>query len=87
MRGVIPESIRSRRSPTLLDPLFDRGLFDRETKIVQDLLHGGTPAWKGFVDQDFVAGVGRNSPSDDKLVLWHCLSFELWRRKHGWEVG
>jgi len=87
MRGVIPEPVRVRQQPTLLDPLFDRGVFERETKMVDDLLHGRGSVWKEFVDPSFVAGLGPDSPSAHKVVLWNCLSFELWRRKYGWEVA
>ena len=87
MRGLIPESIRRRQTPTLLDPLFDRGVFERERGVVEDLLQGGHPIWQEFVDPAFVAGVGPQSSPAHKVVLWHCVSFELWRRKHGWEVA
>jgi hypothetical protein len=87
MRGVIPESIRTRQSPTLLDPLFYRGLFERENRVVMDLLYAKNAVWRDFVNPDCVAGLGPDSPSSLQLVLWNCVSFELWRRKHGWEVG
>ncbi len=87
MRGIIPEAIRVRQQPTLLDPLFDRGVFERETQIVDDLLYGKGSIWNQFVDPGFVADLGPDSPSAHKVVLWNCLSFELWRRKHGWEVA
>ncbi len=87
MRGIVPESIRLRQAPTPLDPLFERGLFERQTDLVQDLLFDGEPIWDRFVDRSFVSAIGLESPSAHKLMLWRCASFEHWRRRHGWEVG
>ncbi len=87
MRGLIPEPIRLRQHPTLLDPLFERGLLEREEEVVGDLLRGGAPLWPRFVDAEAVANVSPGSKPAHKVLLWRCVSFELWRRKHGWELA
>jgi len=84
MRGSIPEAIRGRQNPTLLTPLFDRGMFYRERAQVARLLDRQHAQWQWFVDPEVIHSVRPTSPSAHKVLLWRCVSFELWRKKHGW---
>ena len=86
MRGRAPQSVLDNQEPANLSPLFDRGLFEHRADLVHDLLHRPGSTWTEFVRPDFVAGIGPASPEIHKALLWRCLSFELWRQKHGWEI-
>lgn len=84
MAGKVPETIRLRQAPTHLDPLFDRGLFERESSVVHDLLSARDASWPRFVESEFLESLGPNSTPAEKVLLWRCVSFELWRQKHDW---
>lgn len=86
-QGLIPETIRLRQEPTHLDPLFDLGVFDRRARLVQDLLHGEGAIWPRFLEKERIRSVGVDSKPIEKVLLWRCLSLELWRRRHGWGLA
>lgn len=84
LKGWLTDSILQRTEPTLLTPLFEDGLRGRNRQIVEDLLGSQDAIWPRYVESSWVdRSLGEAiSPALD-VVLWHCVSFELWRRRSG----
>jgi len=71
-----------RTEPTLLTPLFDAGLRKRNRRVVEDLLGSKDAVWPRYVERSWILESLNESisPALD-VVLWHCVIFELWRRR------
>ena len=84
--GFLPPEIPARVEPTLLTPLFRRGVFERERLTVRRILDTSDAVWPQFVDRRWVEEILRFGPRRplDEVLLWHCLGFESWVRRHGW---
>jgi asparagine synthase (glutamine-hydrolysing) len=85
MAGVLPDTVRLRTRPTSLAALYQRGLVDRETDRMAELLSGPDALWRGFVREDQlfqemprIISEGRDGPAG--LVPWYCAYSELWQR-------
>lgn len=85
LEGWLPDSILERTEPTLLNPLFDAGLRRRNRKAVEELLGSKEALWPRYVEKRWLEDSlrGSISPALD-VVLWNCVSLELWLRRHGW---
>lgn len=81
MRGILPERIRRRRHPTLLTPLFMRGMVERERDTVRRALAHDTCEWPRYVRSDWLwnRGPGERSSDMEELIPWMCVCFERWR--------
>lgn len=86
LKGWLTDSILQRTEPTLLTPLFEAGLRGQNRQIVEELLGSHDAVWPRYVDPSWVNRSLREaiSPALD-VVLWHCVSFEIWRRRSGLE--
>jgi asparagine synthase (glutamine-hydrolysing) len=84
--GLLPPEIPARTEPTLLTPLFRRGIFERERAAVRRLLLTSESAWDRYVDRNWVVEILQVGPQrpHDEIVLWQCVSFESWLRRHRW---
>ena len=84
--GLLPPEIPARTEPTLLTPLFRRGIFEREDAVVRRLLMTADSTWDRYVDRGWVDDILRVGPRRplDEIVLWQCVSFESWLRRHRW---
>lgn len=82
--GWLPDSILNRTEPTLLTPLFERGLRQENRGLVEGLLESEDAIWPHYVERRWIEDSLRESisPALD-VVLWHCVSFELWRQRWG----
>jgi asparagine synthase (glutamine-hydrolysing) len=81
MRGLLPESIRLRPRGGLLTEFFDAG-YRREHASLRQLLTGRDVAWPDYVDHGWLMrALDAREPSErEKLLVWYCASFELWRQ-------
>ncbi len=81
MVGFLPESIRLRPRGGLLNEFFDAG-YRREHDALEVLLSASDVAWPDYVDHKWLVRALRSAePSDgEKLMVWQCAAFELWRR-------
>jgi asparagine synthase (glutamine-hydrolysing) len=86
MRGILPESVRTRAQPTSLVPLFSRGI-ERERTVLQAHFHAPDAIWRIHVRADWLLGFW-NSPGAPKvsgpqaLIPWLCASYVSWDRSH-----
>ncbi len=80
----LPPEIPVRELPTLLTPLFYRGLRGRGARRTQELLGSPSAMWPRRVDRDWLSDVVRDGPRQeiDDLVWWQCAAFELWQIRH-----
>ncbi len=84
MRGVLPEAVRRRSTPSPLTPLFWRGLAERESPNVDALLSRRDAVWPRYVRRDWMAhalepgGIRRLGDSVEAVAFWRCLCVELW---------
>jgi asparagine synthase (glutamine-hydrolysing) len=85
MEGRLPEAIRTGEEPTLLTPLFRKGIEESERLEVDRLLDDRESIWPRYVSRAWLSQV-RSQPRSRPLgevVLWTCLAFELWVREAG----
>ena len=81
MDGLLPETIRWRPRGGLLTEFFDAG-FRREHAALEQLLTAPDAAWPAYVDHGWLMRALNASEPDEreKLLIWYCAAFELWRR-------
>ena len=84
----LPPEIPARELPTLLTPLFNRGLRERGAMRAHELLGSPGAMWPRWVDRDWLSDVVRDGPRReiDDVVWWQCAAFELWRVRH-WKTS
>ena len=88
MKGIIPEEIRLRPRSGVLTPFFDYGVLQKERAFVQQILSAPEAEWPRYVRRQWLLDVlDKKAPLEmEKMVVWNCVSFELWRRalrEHG----
>jgi len=86
MRDLLPEGVRRRRRRSSLYPLFRRGVAERERRTVEALLDSPQAWWPRYVRSSWLRGfyperVTAEVDGAGALVLWQCLTLELWRRR------
>jgi asparagine synthase (glutamine-hydrolysing) len=86
MAGLLPEITRKRLHESSLHPLAWRGLMERERGACEAILKGPEATWMGFVRKDWLESslaMSRLGESRglEALVLWLCISWELWMRR------
>ncbi len=87
MTSRLPDAVVRNQTTANLSPLFDRGVFERESGPIAELLGRRRAVWPEFVRPEAVEAVGPRSSEAEKALLWRCASFELWRGRHGWELA
>jgi hypothetical protein len=84
VRGLLPESVRLRTKGSLLMPLFERGLLQRERSLTRMLLEAPDAAWRQFIRPDWVDRAMRRDSGHSGLelvIIWQCVASELWLRQ------
>jgi asparagine synthase (glutamine-hydrolysing) len=82
MQKLLPKEILERRSPTLLSSFLQTALRRSAAATVDRILFADGASWQEYVRPEFIRGLLESTewrPTDD-VVLWNCLSYELWRR-------
>ena len=81
MQGWLPETIRWRPRGGLLTEFFDAG-YQREHAALRQLLSASDVAWPAYVDHGWLMrALDAREPSEtEKLLVWYCAAFELWRQ-------
>ncbi len=81
MEGLLPETIRWRPRGGLLTEFFDAG-YGREHAALRRLLSASDVAWPAYVDHGWLMrALDAREPSEtEKLLVWYCAAFELWRQ-------
>jgi asparagine synthase (glutamine-hydrolysing) len=82
MQTLLPREILERTVPTLLTSFFHTALRQSAAGTVDRILFADEASWPEYVRPEFIRGLLESTewrPTDD-VVLWNCLSFELWRR-------
>ena len=81
MRGILPEIVRTRRQPTSLAPLYEKGL-KLEMPTLKKCYHNGDSLWRDFVREDSLSDILDGDVADEgislSLVPWLCVAFERW---------
>lgn len=85
LSGWLTDSILQRTEPTLLTPLFEEGLRGENRQVAEEFLGRHDALWPCYAEPCWVNRSLRESisPALD-VVLWRCVSFELWRCRQGW---
>jgi asparagine synthase (glutamine-hydrolysing) len=83
MKSILPESIRTRKTPTSLVSLYSAGL-ERERVALQAYVDNLDAFWKKFVKEDWMETYAWKKiiPETDgpkAVIPWLCFSSELWR--------
>ena len=82
MQGILPELIRSRRQPTSIASLYDRGI-EREKNVFLANLQDHGAAWQRFIRANWLnqrrqALVTPGVQGPEMVVPWLCISYEAW---------
>jgi asparagine synthase (glutamine-hydrolysing) len=82
MKGILPESIRSRRIPNSLMPLYFRGV-QKEKALLQKILNDPNSMWRSYVRSEWLLERWETILTPDQdgthaAVPWRCISFESW---------
>jgi asparagine synthase (glutamine-hydrolysing) len=81
-KNLLPDTILNRKKTTSLKPLFIKGVLQKELAMVKDLLTAKRCQWPEFVDKERIINMLNNPAHDHKdcdyMILWQCISFELW---------
>jgi asparagine synthase (glutamine-hydrolysing) len=89
MQGVLPDLVRLRRWGSTLMPLAVRGLVERESGAVTDLLGDPSALWRRYVLPERVveaykSHLGSLRDGINAVIPWRCICAEVWRR--GWAI-
>src|SRR5262249_1799089 len=84
MKGILPESIRTRRQPNSLEPLYCRGV-ERENSLLRQSFENPDSLWRKFVRADWLlkrwnAVLPEDQDGAQAVVPWLCVSFESWHK-------
>lgn len=83
MAGYLPAAILERTRPTLLAPLFERGMRGEGRSAAAALLGSPEAEWRRWVRPAWLErGLRRSLGPLGDVVLWSCVGFELWRRRY-----
>ncbi len=83
MQSRLPEEIIGRTELTPLDPFYRSSLFDAEAERLGVLLRGPDPAWRGWIDGEwllrgFPARFREMPDGRALLVPWFAAAAQLW---------
>jgi len=86
MRGILPESVRTRLQPTSLVSMFSRGV-EREKAVLVPYFHVPDAAWRTFVRTDWIlkrwdSPVTPETDGPQALIPWLCTSYTSWYQLH-----
>lgn len=83
MRGIMPESARSRASKTIPHALFDRGLREQAVKTVRSLLTNSVAASNGWLDTAAVERTYEEYLTTGTTAhdFWWPIAVEWWLRR------
>lgn len=84
-KGLLPDSILNRKKLSTLSPLFIKGVMEKEFDFVQQVLTDKNSTWSDIIDTKALNKVlkspDENTKESEYLLLWQCLSYELWKNK------
>jgi asparagine synthase (glutamine-hydrolysing) len=83
MRGILPEVVRQRETPTSLMPLYARGLAEREVAATLSCLERPGTNWQEYVRPDWLwktlpDRIAAHEDGPEAIVPWLCIAFEMW---------
>ena len=83
MRDYLPQLVRERRRKTSLQPLWEKGLLERERESVMRIFSDPEIVRRKYIDADWLRqelNVGTGWAQHGYL-LWLCLGLELWLKR------
>ena len=82
-QDILPKSIINRTQITTLEPLFLKGILEKEFDKVQQILSDSSCQWQNFINKKTVNDIIDNPSHKHKdshlVILWQCLNYEMWR--------
>jgi len=83
-KDLLPASIIRRQKTTTLKPMFIKGVLEKEIEKVRKLLKNPQCQWPEYVSKERIYSLldhpKKQYKDVDYLILWQCISFELWQR-------
>ncbi|HSG29954.1 MAG TPA: asparagine synthase C-terminal domain-containing protein [Thermodesulfobacteriota bacterium] len=85
MKNLLPDKILNRNSPTLLTPLFNLGMQDKEVEWIESIL-SSSDEWDKYIKRGEVLNSlrNKNQPGRKELIVWQCISFINWTNSHSY---
>jgi asparagine synthase (glutamine-hydrolysing) len=86
MAGLLPDTVRQKRSVGNLTPLFLRGCMEREHAALRRILAPPDAEWRRYVQPDALEAVMRDQWAAGAgtfvtLLPWFCLALECWNER------
>jgi asparagine synthase (glutamine-hydrolysing) len=84
-QDLLPDSVLRRTKITTLKPLFVKGVLNKEFSRVQALLKSSDCDWQDYIQTDVIDNIlnapESQQPDSHLLMLWQCISYELWKKR------
>lgn len=84
-KDILPNAIVKRQKLTTLKPLFVKGVLKQEIDTVREVLSDSQCDWNVYVNariiQRLLSDPEGKYRERDFMILWQCLSYELWKQK------
>lgn len=84
-KDMLPDVIIRRRKITTLLPIMAKGLLDKEFEKVKKILTNEKCSWQNYIQEDLVQKILNNPKKAyderDFVLLWQCLSYEMWQTR------
>jgi len=84
-KDLLPDAIIRRTKTSTLEPLFVKGVLDKELEKVKGVLYDQSSQWHHYIDKKIVDDLLKNPQKNHKdlnyVVLWQCINFELWQKR------
>jgi len=84
-RNLLPDTIIRRKTPTTLLPIMSKGLLDKEFDKVKQILINENSSWQNYIQEEIIHRIINNpkavNEEIDFVILWQCLSYEMWKTR------
>jgi asparagine synthase (glutamine-hydrolysing) len=80
MKGILPESIRTRVKPTTFISLFMRGI-ERESEFIRAFFENKKSDWMKYISAEWMNDVQEDSQRNSRIkayIAFMCISYQTW---------
>jgi asparagine synthase (glutamine-hydrolysing) len=84
LKGIMLERVRVQSKQGNLTSFYMYGIFSKSRSWISKLLMAHDAEWSRYVDKAWIEkALVKTNPSEiDVLVIWQCVSYEMWRKKY-----
>ena len=84
LKGIMLERVRVQSRQGILTSFFMYGILSESRRWILKLLMSRDAEWSQYVEKGWIehALEKRNPSEQEVLVIWQCVSYEMWRKKY-----